>query len=654
MLKNLLNRFKAGAPAETPPARTPALAPAPTRAPDDVARADTLVAQGNAIEDAGDLPAATALYRQAIAAAPGHARGHLNLGIALAAQGDDAGATAAYERVLAIDPSHPFGHYNLARLLYVRHEFARAEASLRAALQARPQFAQALTLLASTLDDQGKTAEAIDSMRAALALQPDDAAGWFNLGTMLRHARRLDEADEAARRAHAIDGRAEALRLSSLVLRDHGFMAESREPLRAAIAAEPANLGYASDELMLLNFDETIAARDLFERHAAWGRRLEQAHPVRFRHPAADTASPRRRRVGYVSGDFNVHPVTLFMQPVLERHDRAAFEVFCYSSGTKIDSYTEQARRGADHWIDARGLSDDALADRIHADGIDILVDLTGHTQKSRLGTFAQRPAPVQATWLGYLNTTGLTRMDWRITDRRSDPPELAQPLHVEPLAFLPESQWCYRPFVAMPVADAAPVERNGHVTFGSFNNAPKITDAMARRWGQVLARTPGARLLVADVASEPKRAAIRAALQAEGVAPERVDFVPRVELSAYYASFGNVDIALDTFPYGGGTTTLDALWMGVPVVAARGPTPVSRSAAGLLAALGMDDWIAPSIAEYVDVAVRQAADITRIAALRGSLRATLQASPLMDEARFVRELEALYGRMWDARVGGR
>ncbi len=647
MLKNLLNRFKSAPPAEAPP---PAPAPAFTRAADDVARADALVAEGNQVEDAGDLPAATALYRQAVAAAPGHARGHLNLGIALAAQGDADGASAAYERVLAIDPQHPFGHYNLARLRYVRHELAPAEASLRAALRSRPEFPQALVLLASTLDDQGKTAEAIDALRAALALQPDDAGGWFNLGTMLRSTRRLDEADEAAQRAFAIDGRAEALRLSSLVLRDHGFMAESREPLRAAIAAEPGNLGYPSDELMLLNFDETIAARDLFERHVAWGRRLEQAHPVRFRAYAGDAGQARRRRIGYVSGDFNIHPVTLFMQPVLEHHDRAAFEVFCYSSGTKNDIYTEQVRRSADHWIDARDLGDDALADRIHADGIDILVDLTGHTQKSRLGAFAQRPAPVQATWLGYLNTTGLTRMDWRITDRRSDPPELAQPLHTETLAFLPESQWCYRPFVAVPVAAAAPVEHHGHVTFGSFNNAPKITAQVAHRWGQLLARTPGSRLLVADVASERKRAAIRASVQAEGVAPERVDFAPRLELTAYYASYGNVDIALDTFPYGGGTTTLDALWMGVPVVAARGPTPVSRSAAGLLAALGMDDWIADSIDDFVDVAMRQAADVARIAALRRSLRATLQASPLMDEARFVRELEALYGSMWDAR----
>jgi len=338
------------------------------------------------------------------------------------------------------------------------------------------------------------------------------------------------------------------------------------------------------------------------------------------------------------------------MQPVLEHHDRAAFELFCYSSGSKADAYTEQVRRSVDHWIDARDLSDDALAERIHADGIDILVDLTGHTQKSRLGAIAQRPAPVQATWLGYLNTTGLTRMDWRITDRRSDPPELAQPLHTERLAFLPESQWCYRPFAVVPVADSAPVERSGHVTFGSFNNAPKITDQVARRWGQVLARTPGARLRVADVASERKRAAIRAAIEREGVAPERVEFVPRVQLQAYYASFGDVDIALDTHPYGGGTTTLDALWMGVPVVAARGATPVSRSAAGLLAALGLDDWIAASTDDYVDVAVRQAADVSRIAALRRSLRATLQASPLMDEKRFVRDLEALYGQMWDAR----
>ena len=639
MLRNLLNRF-----ASSPPsASAPALTPAPAA---DPALSDQLVAQGNALEDAGDLAGAEAAYRQAIAAAPRSARAPLNLGIVLAARGDDAGATAAYEAALALEPAHPFANYNFARLVYMRGDAARAEALLREALRGKPAFPQALVLLASVLDELGRTDEAIEAVEAALRLQPEDAGAWYNLGVMLRRARRHAQAEEAARRAFALDGRTQALELTSVLLRDQGFTAQALEPLRAAIAAEPDALGHRSSEAMILNFVDDVDARELFERHADYGRRLERAVPVRFEHRPADADPRRRLRVGYVSGDLCTHPVSLFLLPVLERHDRAAVEVFCYSSGRSADHVTQRLRQLAEHWVDARDMTDSQLADAIHADAIDVLVDLTGHTQHSRLGTFSQRPAPVQATWLGYLNTTGLTRMDYRICDRRTDPVELSQPLHTERLAHLPESQWCYRPFIELPLTPAAPVEANGHVTFGSFNNAPKITDAMCRRWGQVLARTPGSRLLVADVASERKRAAILAEVGRAGVEAGRVDFMPRVSLDEYFEAIARVDIALDTFPYGGGTTTFDALWTGVPVVAARGPTPVSRSAASLLEALGLDDWIAPTIEDLVDVAVRRAADHATIATLRRTLRRRLQDSPLTDEARFVRDLEALYRRM--------
>jgi predicted O-linked N-acetylglucosamine transferase (SPINDLY family) len=636
MFKNLLNRFIVSPPA---PAQEASVS-------DDVALADRLVGEGNAREDAGDLPAATALYRQAVSAAPRHARGHLNLGIALAAQGDHDGATAAYEAVLAIDPRHPFGNYNFARLAYLRRDQARAEALLRAALLARPEFPQAQMLLSNVLDELGRTGEAADAMNAALRLQPDDAGAWLNLAALQRKLRRLDEADAAVDRAFALDPSAAALNLRSVILRDHGFVEESMVPLRAAIAADPESLAYRSAELMYLNFDETQDARALFERHVEFGRRLEQAVPARFDRWLGSRAPDRRLRVGYVSGDLRMHPVTMFLLPVLERHDRAAVEVFCYSSTLVPDDATDRVIQLADHWRDARDMDDTQLADAIHADAIDVLVDLSGHTTQSRLASFSQRPAPVQASWLGYLNTTGLARMDWRLCDRRTDPPE-TQALHTERLAWLPESQWCYRPFVDVAPAASAPVERNGFVTFGSFNNAPKITPAMCRRWGQVLARTPDSRLLVGDVSSERKRAAIRADIASQGVAPERVEFIPRLGVRDYFAAISGVDVALDTVPYGGGTTTLDALWMGVPVVAARGPTPVSRSAASLLAALAMDDWIAPSVADYVDVAARQAADHAGIAALRRALRQRLLDSPLTDEPRFVRDLEAQYRRMW-------
>jgi len=591
MFKNLLNRIlprPAGAPAAAPvPAAPPVSAPAPAREAvvDDIAGADTLIVQGNALEDAGLLPRAEALYRAAIAKAPGHARAHLNLGIVLAAQGDEDGAVAAYERVRAIEPAHPFGNYNHARLLVMRGDADRAEALVEEALRAKPDFPQATELLAR-------------------------------------------------------------------ILRDQGFAREALVPLRRVIERDPANWLHRSFELMVMNSDDGTSADEMFGRHVEFGAGLERAVPVRFaRHP--ERGDPARRlRVGYLSSDFLLHPVAFFLIPVLEHHDRAQVEVFCYSSEIKRDGMTDQIRATCDHWRDVAALSDDALADAIHADRIDVLVDLIGHTGIPRLGVFCQRPAPVQVAWLGYLNTTGLTRMDYRLSDARADPPALSQPRHTERLAFMPASQWCYRAMVDQEIAPVSPVERNGHLTFGSFNAAIKITPAACRRWAQVMLRVPGSRLVIGDVNSARKRAAIRRDIEGEGVAADRIEFMPRVGFDKYLDLFNGVDITFDTFPYGGGTTTFDSLWMGVPVVAAVGDTPVARSAASILAALGLDDWIAPAADRFVDVAVARASDLQTLRALRRDLRPRLEASPLTDVPRYTRDLEAAWRRMWLDRTG--
>ena len=651
MLKNLLNRFLT-TPPPAPPVPAPALAPAPT--PEDVACADALIAQGNDQEDAGRLVEAEALYRSAVAAAPLHPRAHLNLGIALAAKGDEDGAARAYEAVLAIAPDHPFGNYNYARLAFLRGDYARAEALVGAALRAKPEFPQALVVQSNVLDLLGKTEPAVAAMEAALRLQPDDAGAWFNLGVLLQRSLRPDDARAAVDKVLAREpGHLGALVLLSRVLRDQGFAAEALAAVRTVIESDPADWANRSFELLMMNFLEGLPADALFRRHVEFGADMERAFPARFdRFP--ERGDPQRRlRVGYVSGDIHLHPVTFFLVPLLEHHDRSRVEVFCYSYGAQEDDMTRRVRGLCDQWRPAASMSDTQLADAIHADAIDVLVDLTGHAgAQPRLPVFCQRPAPVQVAWVGYLNTTGLTRMDFRVSDRRTDPLETSQPLHTERLVHLPESQWCYRPVVDAQIDPVAPFERNGYVTFGSFNAALKITSTMCRRWGEVMARLPGSRLVVADVKLESKRAAIRSDLAALGIAGDRVEFMPRVTLDKYLAVFNKVDVSLDTVPYGGGTTTFDSLWMGVPVVATIGDTPVARSAASVLAYLGLDDWIAPSIADYVDVAVARASDREALLSLRRGLRARLQASPLTDLERFARDLESAYRDMWNARTG--
>jgi len=650
MLKTLLNRLRP-APPTTAPAQIAAAAAAAS--PEAVARADALVVEGNALEDAGQLAAAEARYRAAVEAAPGHARAHLNLGIVLAARDDRDGAIAAYGNVLAIDPHHPFGHYNYARLAYLGGDSALAASLLSTALQARPEFPQALILQAEVLEALGRLPQALESLQAALRLDPNDAGAWFNLAMLSLRNGSIEGAEDAARRALEIQPDSPAaLELLARAMRDQGFAREALAPLRKAIAHDPAAWPHRSLELLLMNFDDGVQASELFRRHVEFGQALERAVPVRFERYRDRSDPERRLRVGYLSADFVMHPVTLFLVPVLEHHDRSQVEVFCYSFGARKDPVTGRVRALSDHWREVAALSDTALADAIHADGIDILVDLMGHTGQPRLGVFCQRPAPVQVGWLGYLNTTGLTRMDFRISDARCDPSATSQPLHTERLWHLPASQWGYEPAMEDEMPALAPFERNGHVTFGSFNSALKITPQACRHWAQAMQQLPGSRLLVADVVAERKRAAIRRELGALGVAEDRVEFLPRAALGDYLKMYHRVDITFDSWPYGGGTTTFDSLWMGVPVVATRGETPVSRSAASILAALDMADWVAPSIDEFVAVAVARASDPAALRALRRGLRARLRGSPLTDLPRYTRDLEAAFRQMWAASAG--
>ena len=664
MLKNLLNRILSTpaaapvAPAETPSSAasmvpavfdaTAAPAAAPVPSAGDIAHADALIAEGNALEDAGDLTRAEARYRDAVATAPDHARAHLNLGIVLAARDDAEGAIAAYETVLAIEPAHPFGNYNYARLALLRGDTAKAETLVAAALRAKPDFPQALIVQSNVLDALGKSEQAIASVRAALRLQPQDAGAWFNLASILHKAGNSDEAEQAL--AHSLEGEPDnlaALELSVGILRDQGRVEEALVSIRKLIERDGSAWRQRSFELMMMNFVEGIPNDELSRRHFEFGRDLEAAVPVRFeRH--ADLGDPQRRlRVGYLSSDLLLHPVSFFLAPVLEHHDRSRVEVFCYSFSGKSDPMTERLRKASDHWRDVADLSDTELADAIHADGIDVLVDLMGHTGYARPAVFCQRPAPVQVGWLGYLNTTGLGRMDFRLCDVRTDPPATSQPFHTERLVALPESQWCYRAMGEIAFDPAAPVERNGYITFGSFNAAAKVTPATCRRWGQILLRLPQSRLLIADIKSARKRETILSDITGAGVAADRIEFLSRIPLGEYMEQFNRVDITLDTFPYGGGTTTFDSLWMGVPVVATVGDTPVSRSAASLLAYFGLSEWIAPSLADYVETAVARGSDRAALAALRPTLRPRLAASPLTDTVRFTRELEAAYRTMW-------
>jgi protein O-GlcNAc transferase len=655
----------------------------PNRLNPDRDTADRLIAQGNRAEAEGRLSEACTLYREAVAAAPVYGRAHLNLGIGLEAAGDAGAAIEAYEAALSLDSRDAPSMYNLARLMSARGDPGRAEALLQSALQVRPAFPEALVVLSNVHDSQGRLDAAEAAIRGALEQRPEYAGAWYNLGDILAKKARLRDAEAALRRAVGVDPRyADAWCRLGDVLSELGRLEDAEECLRRTLAIDPSSVrahrllgnvlrrqfripealklfeaaralapeSFAFDpmELFTLAAFDGISEEEFFARHRRFGARLENAVPPRFKF--ANARDPGRRlRVGYVSGDFRFHPVTLFLIPVLERHDRSAWEVHCYSTTTDKDEVTAHVLGKSDAWRDCSRMSDTELADLIHRDGIDVLVDLSGHTGIPCLNVFAQQPSPVQLTWLGYLNTTGLTRIQYRLCDAYTDPPGMTEHVHTETLIRLPHSQWCYRPFLLMDHAREPPLRKNGFVTFGSFNSPNKISETTLGLWCELLEAVPDARLLVVGIPEGRGRERLLRDFTANGVSASRITLVGKLALTEYFRRFDSVDIVLDTTPYSGGTTTCDALWAGVPVVTAPGQRPLSRSAASILSTVGLSDWIAADRDDYVRRAARFAREPETLAGLRRSLRRTMRGSPLMDEARFVRDLEAAYRTVWRA-----
>jgi predicted O-linked N-acetylglucosamine transferase (SPINDLY family) len=610
--------------------------------------ADRLIAEGNRAESAGNLARARDLYGAAVAAAPRYARAHLNLGIALEAEGRLDGAAESYEAALVLEPGEPYASYNLGKLLAARGIADRAEQLLRSALSAKPEFPEALVALANLCESGDRLPEALAALETAVKQRPAYAGAWYNRALLLQRLGRLDEAEDALRRVLGIDPKFPLVHHSlGNLLRSQGRIGEAIERFGTARKLDPASFDVESAELHTLIYSDELAADELAGRHRAFGARLEAHYPERFA-PFHNAPDPDRRlRIGCVSSNLSMHPVALFLLPLLEHRDRAAYEIHCYSTGRTQDPVTARIRERCDGWREAAFLSDDRLAETVNGDGIDILIDLTGHAGLSRLAVFAQRPAPVAAGWLGYLGTTGLTRVQYRLCDSYSDPPGLTESLHTETLVRLPHSQWCYRPFLSVDAAPEPPLRRNGFVTFGSFNHVSKLSASTLALWRRILDETPGSRLVVVGVPEGRASERLRRDFHEAGISASRLSLVPRVPLDEYFRRFDDVDIALDTAPCSGGTTTCDTLWMGVPVVTLPGPASASRSAASLLSTLGLTEWIAATPGEYVRIASAAAREPAVLAGLRGSLRERMRSSPLMNERGFARDFEGACRRMW-------
>jgi protein O-GlcNAc transferase len=596
----------------------------------------------------GQMDEAVASFRQAARINPDYAGAHYNLATTLQDLGNLDEAVTSYLRAIQIKPDYVEAHYNLANALRKKGRLDDAIASYREVIRLKPDHGEAHNNLGIALKDAARFADAIAAFGQAVGLKPDMAEIHNNLGSTLTLAGRFEEAISACRAAIRLNpGFTDAHINLCKALTDAGRFDEAIVAYRQAIELKPADADAYGNLLFSLNYHPDIDAAQILAEHRAWAAR--HAHPLmgnRRAHPN-DRAPDRRLRIGYVSPDFRCHSVGYFTLPLLEHHDHRNFEIFCYSNVLHPDNMTERMKRCCDVWRNIAGLADDAATNIIHADEIDILVDLSGHTSRNRLLVFARQPALIQITYLGYPNTTGMMDMDYRLTDALADPPGSTDHLNVEKLWRLPQCAWCYEPPEDTP--DIRP-RQSGPITFGSFNAFAKITPRLTAIWAQLLGNVPESRLLLksAGAGEAASRERLTDLFATFGISRERIEMIGRIpDPRGHLEFYHQVDVALDAYPYHGTTTSCEAMWMGVPMVSLAGQIHVSRVGVSLLSNVGLPELIAQSPEKYVSIAAELAKDLPRLAEMRRTLRSRMRASPLMDATRFARDIEAAYRQMW-------
>ncbi len=528
---------------------------------------------------------------------------------------------------------------------YGRGDYSGCERLCRIIMQREPDHAAAYGLLGALLTLQAKCSEeAIACLEQAIALESANAEFHVNCGEANRRCGRLKRAVECFEAALRISPHA-AGAWHNLALAEQalGDMQAAIAAFRHALELEPGNPGFHSGMLFTLYFCAGIQGRELLAEHRRWANLY--ADPLTAKAPAhSNVADPERMlRIGYVGAKF----VAGFVEPVLAHRDRRQFQVIVYANGNGVDADVRRLRELADGWRQIESMPDAAVADLIRADGIDILVDLSGHTNGNRLLVLARKPAPLQVSYLGYLYTTGMRAIGFGITDGHVDPPGIADAYHEESLLRLPHSLWCFHPSAAMPEPGPLPALACGHVTFGSFNHLAKVNEHVRLLWARLLQSVPGSRLLMVGVDAGENRDNLRATFARHGIAAERLEIHGMLVYAQYLDMYRRTDIALDPFPYNGGTTTCDSLWMGVPLVTLAGCFGQARAGVSLLSSVGLRGLIAQTPEDYLAIARALAADLDALSALRSGMRERMRASPLMDGPGFGRALETIYRGIW-------
>jgi predicted O-linked N-acetylglucosamine transferase (SPINDLY family) len=643
------------------------------------------IRQGLAAQRAGDLSKAATLYRQILQKSPDQPDANYLLGLIVQKEGAHAEAVKLFAKATKGNPKLGRAHLQRGFALNALGQVEQAELAFHAAVKSESGLAEAHHQLGNILKRQNRMAESLSSLREAVRLAPKEPVFWLSRGIAAQEAGALDEAVESFQQAiqlnpalaetHTLLGQVflaqqkvesaheqfcEALRLKPDSVEAHhdlgrlcaeeGLHVEAAEHFRRALTLSPTPESQ-SNLLFLLHYLTETTSDQHFAEHKRWAEWFESPAKASWRAHANNREPGRRLRIGYVSPDLRDHPVVSFIGPILRQHHRDQVEVFAYANVKTPDAVSERIRVRTDQWRNIFGLPPTEVAELVRRDGIDILVDLAGHTTNHSLPVFALKPAPVQITWIGYPNTTGLTAIDYRLTERLSDPPGETERWHSEELIRLPETFSCYEATAESPAVGPLPALANGFVTFGSFNNFRKLSPATIQLWARLLREMPSARLLLKSQGLN--RAGVRQRLREQfaraGVDAARLDLRGAgLSKDQHMGLYNHVDICLDPFPYNGTTTTCDALWMGVPVVTLIGHTHVARVGLSLVTNLGFPDWAVAGEDDYVAKCKALVSDLPQLAIIRANLRQTMTQSPLCDAPRFISHLECAYREAWE------
>lgn len=624
-----------------------------------------------ALHKAGKLQDAEAAYRALLSGDPANADAWHFLGLVEAATGRLEAAQESISKAVSLDGERPTFHYNLGFVFQGLERFTQALSQYRKSLELDPNQPAAHYNAGLVLSRMRRYAEAIESFDRAVVLQPAYAEAWGNLGAAKRSAGDNMGAIKACRKAlelnpnqaevHATLGNAakeegdfsaaishyqQALTINPDLVTAHfnlgnalvemGRIEEGQAALEKAVSIDPTDR-FAQDNLLMGRlYDPRETEASLYQAHVAAATALPAEQRVTVESPIPD----RRLRIGFISADFKRHSCAYFLEPLFKALDRSVVALHAYSMVNRPDDTTKKFRGLVDGWTDCIPLGDEELVEKIKADGIDVLMDLSGRTSGNRMPVFAKRAAPVQISWLGYPATSGLKTMDARLTDTIADPIGDADRHHSEKLVRLSPCFLVYGPAENAPAVAELPARKNGYVTFGSFNNLSKINSAVIQAWSRILKSVPNSRLMLKGrtMNSPGVRDRFIGQFQANGIDASRldlIDWVPRDQNPL--ALYGKMDIALDTFPYNGTTTTCEALWMGVPVVTFTGERHAARVGASLLSAGGLTDYIAEDRDGYVDRAIAAAKDLEDLEKQRSVLRQQMAASPLCDGEAFAK-----------------